>query len=203
MVGRTVAQYMSAGVAALHLEDQETNKRCGHLRNKTVVSEEVFTTRIRAAVKMREATPGDILIIARTDASQSLGYDDALRRLKMAIAAGADVAFLEGISSKEQARRLCQDMAPTPVLLNMAHGGLTPCINVEEARELGFKIIIFPGIAVIPAYRAVSVAMKTLMKTGDIDGETPKPQEIFGVCGLQEAIEFDTAVGGTSYAAGI
>lgn len=205
MVGRTVAQYMSAGVAALHLEDQEMTKRCGHLQNKRVVSREVFLTRIRAAVQMRKQTPGDILIIARTDAAQSLGYDAALRRLREALAEGADVAFFEGITSKTEARQLCEDLSPAPVLLNMAHGGLTPRVTVSEAQELGFKIVIFPGIAVLPVYRVVNEAMKTLKETGDIsDSEgIVAPQQIFGTCGLQDAVDFDTAVGGTSYKDGV
>ena len=202
MVGRTVAAYMSAGVAALHLEDQELTKRCGHLKGKKVVPEEVFLSRIRAAVKMRQQLAGDIVIIARTDALQSLGYDKAVARLQSAVKEGADVAFLEGISSKEQGRRVCQDLAPTPVLLNMANGGVTPRITATEAQDLGFRIVIFPGMAVLPMYKAVTDAMRFLRETGDVslkDNEIPPPQAIFGVCGLQEAIEFDGAAGGSSY----
>jgi 2-methylisocitrate lyase-like PEP mutase family enzyme len=96
MVGRTTQQYIQAGVAAFHLEDQVVNKRCGHLRNKELVDEEVYLTHIRAAVNARAQSDSDILIIARTDALQSLGYDAAVSRLKVAIAVGADIAFLEG-----------------------------------------------------------------------------------------------------------
>ena len=101
MVGRTVAAYMLARVAALHLEDQVVTKRCGHLGNKELVDEEVYLSRIRAAVLMRDQTPGDIVIVARTDALQSLGYDTAVQRLKRAVEVGADVAFLEGFTTLE------------------------------------------------------------------------------------------------------
>jgi 2-methylisocitrate lyase-like PEP mutase family enzyme len=206
MVGRTVAQYMSAGVAALHLEDQSINKRCGHLRGKEIVEERIFLSRIKAAVKMREQTPGDIIIIARTDALQSLGYEAAVGRLKKAIAEGADVAFLEGIRSKAEGRRVCQDLSPAPVLLNMAHGGVTPSISVAEAKDMGFKVIIFPGLAIHRVYTAVTEAMAELRDTGDVDYSSqplPGPQELFGICGLQEAIDFDAAVGGDAYANGV
>lgn len=108
MVGRTVAAYMRAGVAGLHLEDQVVNKRCGHLKNKALVSEEEYISRIRAAAMAREANHGDIVIIARTDALQSLGYDAAVQRLKKAVEAGADVAFLEGVNKRGGVQEGCR-----------------------------------------------------------------------------------------------
>jgi len=206
MVGRTTAQYMQAGVAAFHLEDQVVTKRCGHLRNKELVDEEVFLSRIRAAVNMRAQMLGDIVVIARTDGLQSLGYEAAVSRLKKAIAVGADVAFLEGVSSKEEARRVCEELAPTPVLLNMVAGGVTPKMTVTEAKEIGFKMIIFPGFALAPVYQGVAAAAKELKETGDIQikGDSKAgPREIFSVCGLKEAMEFDIAAGGNLYSKGV
>lgn len=205
MVGRTTAQYMQAGVAAFHLEDQVQTKRCGHLRNKELVDEEVFLSRIKAAVNMRAQTVGDILIIARTDALQSLGFEAALDRLKKAIAIGADVAFLEGIGSAEQAKKVCQELSPTPVLLNNVAGGLTPKWTVQEANDLGFRIVIYPGFALGPVYKAVADAAKELKETGDlhVPAGSGGPKEIFEVCGLKDAIEFDIAAGGNLYAKGV
>ncbi len=121
MVGRTVAQYISAGVAAFHLEDQVVNKRCGHLAGKELVSEEEYLTRIRAAVMMREKLGSDIVIIARTDALHSLGFEASVSRLQKAIEVGADVAFLEAIQNKEQAKKVCDIFAKTntPVMYGM------------------------------------------------------------------------------------
>lgn len=121
MVGRTTAQYIQAGVAGFHLEDQVVNKRCGHLAGKELVSEDVYLSRIRAAVNMREQLGSDIVIIARTDALQSLGFDAAVSRLQKAVAVGADVAFLEAIETKEQARKVCEIFAEsgTPVMYGM------------------------------------------------------------------------------------
>lgn len=205
MVGRTVEQYMQAGVAALHLEDQVVNKRCGHLLNKEIVDEETYISRIRAAVKARSQAQGDIVIIARTDSFQSLGLDSAISRLKKAIAAGADVAFLEGFTTIEDGKRVCAEMAPTPVLLNMVAGGVTPNLSVEQAREIGFKIIIYPGFALGPVFSAVSAAAKELKDTGDIRPVqgSKGPREMFAVCGLNEAIAFDVAAGGKLYTKGV
>jgi 2-methylisocitrate lyase-like PEP mutase family enzyme len=206
MVGRTVAQYMSAGVAALHLEDQVVTKRCGHLGNKELVDEDVYLARIRAAALMREQMHGDIVIIARTDALQSLGYDAAVQRLRRAVEAGADVAFLEGFTAEEQCRRICQDLAPTPVLLNMVTGGVTPDLSVAEAQSMGFRIVIFPGFALAPVYKAVSDVAKELKRTGTLgrNEQLPGgPRQIFEVCGLNDCMAFDLAAGGSSFAKGV
>lgn len=117
MVARTVQQYARAGVAALHIEDQVQTKRCGHLMGKQVVSREEFLTRIRAAVIARDSIPGgsDFVIIGRTDSAQVLGMDEAVERLKLAAAAGADVCFIEGVRSKELLESTVAALAPTPV----------------------------------------------------------------------------------------
>lgn len=206
MVGRTTEQYIQAGVAALHLEDQVVTKRCGHLKNKELVDETTYLSRIRAAVNARSQSGGDIVIIARTDALASLGLDESISRLKAAIAAGADVAFLEGIGSKEQATHAIRELSPTPVLLNMVAGGLTPHLTVKEAQDVGFKIIIYPGFALGPVYEGVTLAARQLRETGDLDSGTMEgfgPKELFVVCGLKEAMEFDVAAGGKLYEKGI
>lgn len=208
MVGRTTEQYIQAGVAGFHLEDQVVNKRCGHLKNKEIVDEDVYMSRIRAAVNARTKVGQDIVIIARTDALQMLGYEAAISRLKNAIKIGADVAFLEGIISKEQAKEACEELAPTPVLLNMVDGGVTPHFTVAEAKETGFQIIIYPAFALGPVYRAVTAAAKELKETGDnanavADISGMGPRELFMVCGLKEAMEFDIAAGGSAYTNGV
>ncbi|KAL1961681.1 hypothetical protein VTN77DRAFT_1319 [Rasamsonia byssochlamydoides] len=204
IVGRTVTQYMRAGVAALHLEDQVVTKRCGHLRNKELVPEEEFLSRIRAAVNARAQRPGDIVLIARTDALESLGYDAAVGRLKKALELGADVAFLEGVTSKEQAKRVCEDLAPHPVLFNAVPGGVSPDLSVSEAKELGFRIIIFPGLALGPVYEAVSNAVKQLKESGtQAPAKEGSVRDIFTVCGLREAVAFDIAAGGGLYSKGV
>ncbi|CAK7234867.1 hypothetical protein SBRCBS47491_009094 [Sporothrix bragantina] len=208
MVGRTVTHYMRAGVAALHLEDQVQSKRCGHLLNKQLVPEDEFVSRIRSACLARDRDPhGDIVIIARTDALQSEGYEAARDRLRAAIAAGADVAFLEGIESEEQGKQICTELAPTPVLYNCVAGGVSPQLSVEEARALGFSLIVYPGVCLEPVFESVTRAVAVLKK----DGAPPKPdpgrkgslKSVFEVVGLRECMEFDMAAGGALYSKGV
>lgn len=207
MVRRTVEQYMAKGVAALHLEDQVVTKRCGHLKGKELVDEDVFLSRIRAAVLARSQMPagGDIVIIARTDSLQSLGYDVAVQRLRNAVQAGADVAFLEGFTSLDQMERVCKDLHPTPVLLNVVPGGLTPDVSADEARRMGFRIAIFPGFAIAPVYESVSRAAEELKDTGSINtlAGGKGPRQLFEVCGLSECLQFDMAAGGHAYGTGV
>ncbi|KAJ9144997.1 Carboxyphosphonoenolpyruvate mutase [Pleurostoma richardsiae] len=206
MVGRTVTSYMRAGVAGLHLEDQVVTKRCGHLMHKQLVPENEFLSRIHAAVLARSSVPaGDIVIIARTDALQSFGYEIACDRLKKAIALGADVAFLEGVRSVEEARRICEDLAPTPVLYNCVAGGESPVWTAAEARDLGYKIVIHPAFALAPVFSAVTDAAKALKGTGAMSEaeKLTSPKAMFEVCGLNEAVAFDIAAGGKLFSEGV
>ena len=204
MVARTVQQYAQSGVAGLHIEDQVQTKRCGHLAGKELVDVETFEARIRAAVQARKRIGSDIVIIARTDAIQSYGYNEAISRLKAAYAAGADAAFLEGITSREQARQAVQDLSPMPCLLNMVEHGATPSISADEAKEMGFKLIIFPFAGLIPAYTAIRAAMEKLKQEGYLG--SPKemtPQMLFRVCGVDEEMKIDAEAGGRSFGGGI
>ena len=211
MVARTVQAYMSAGVAALHIEDQVVTKRCGHLANKELVDESVYLSRIRAAAMAREEQRSlvgtDIVIIARTDSLQSLGYEAAVSRLKNAVAAGADVAFLEGITTLEQCQRVCGDLAPTPVMLNVVAGGVTPDLSADEAERMGFKIVIFPLVALGPVYEEVTKHVKQFKKTRRNNvSELQKSggvYSMFNVCGMAECSEFDRKAGGTSFLDGV
>ena len=200
MVARTVTQYHRSGVAGLHIEDQILTKRCGHLGGKEVVSCDTFAQRIRAAAQARDALGSDILIIARTDALQTDGFEEAVRRLRAAVEAGADVAFLEGLTTKEEGREVCRLLAPTPVLLNMVEHGATPSLTPEEARELGFRIIIFPFATIAPAYQAIKDALVGFKKTGRT-GLAPDftPKKLFTIVGLEEATAVDVAAGGNMY----
>ena len=209
MVARTVRAYIAAGVAGMHLEDQVVNKRCGHLSNKELVDEETYLSRIRAAVlareEMRQGSGGvaDIVLIARTDSLQSLGYEIAVSRLKKAVGLGADVAFLEGMTTMDERRQVCQDLAPTPVLLNMVAGGITPDLSVDEANSLGYKIVIFPAVALQSVLEEISRGMRYL-KDNRRSYLTPERRGqgvkyLFNMLGLQECMAFDKAAGGISY----
>lgn len=203
MVRRTVEEYIKGGVASLHLEDQVQTKRCGHLSSKELVDEDVFISRIKAAALARDQMPnGDIVIIARTDALQNLGYDAAVARLKRAVIAGADMAFVEALTSIDQMRTLVRDLAPTPVVLNMVPGGLTPDLTEREAEEIGFKMIVFPTLALAPVYESVSEAARYLKEHGTVKPAAcleKGPRTLFEVCGLRELMAFDMSAGSTAF----
>jgi methylisocitrate lyase len=200
MVARTVEQYARAGVAGLHIEDQVQTKRCGHLGGKELVDAQVYASRIAAAVAARKRVGSDIVIIARTDALQGMGYEEALRRLRIARDAGADVGFLEGMTSVDMFRQVCADLAPWPCLLNMVEGGITPTTSAQQAKDYGFRIIIYPFAAIAPAYEGIFAGMKKLKETGAMNHD-PKytPQFIFKAMGLDEAMAIDKEAGGKSF----
>ncbi|KAF8829256.1 Pyruvate/Phosphoenolpyruvate kinase-like domain-containing protein [Lentinula edodes] len=203
MVARTVRQYARAGVAAMHIEDQVQTKRCGHLMGKQVVSREEFLTRIRAAVIARDSIPGgsDFVIIGRTDSAQVLGMDEALTRLKLAAAAGADVCFIEGVKTKDLLEKTVAELAPTPVLVNVISGGLTPSFTYPEAEQMGAKIIIFSLVSCVAMVHALRAAMHSLKKTGTdwVSAQGMDPKSFFEVMGLNEIVELDAQAGGCAF----
>lgn len=137
-IARTVALYERAGVAALHIEDQDWPKRCGFLEGKRVIPADEMVLKVRAAVAAR--TDPELVIIARSDALQPNGWDDAIARLRTYREAGADVVFMDGLKTKGQVERAARDLAGIPQLLNSWL--LTPA----EARDLGFAIYIHLGV---------------------------------------------------------
>ncbi|HYB44215.1 MAG TPA: isocitrate lyase/PEP mutase family protein [Candidatus Methylomirabilis sp.] len=162
-VRRAVAIYEAAGVAGLHLEDQQLPKRCGHLAGKTVVPAEEFASKIRAAVDAR--TDKDFVIIARTDAIAVNGLDDALRRAEAAVKAGADVLFVEAPVSVEQIEHIARAF-DTPLLFNYAPGGRSPLLPFSRLRELGYAVILLPVDTLFVAARAMQVFLREL-RDGD------------------------------------
>jgi 2-methylisocitrate lyase-like PEP mutase family enzyme len=165
MVSRTVANYARAGVAALHIEDQVSvmpcsvnndekiadkmqvqEKRCGFLKGKQVVERGAWYSRLRAAINAREKMQSDIVIIGQTDSRQQFGFDEAIKRLKEAKRIGVDVVILKAIQTKEECKKTCEIMGDTPVLFNMVPGPGSPDLTVEEAKALGFRLIISPGV---------------------------------------------------------
>jgi 2-methylisocitrate lyase-like PEP mutase family enzyme len=169
---------------------------------KEIVGREIYYSRLRAAVYTRDLLQSDMMIIARTDAAQKYGFDEAIDRLEEAVKIGVDIVFFEALKSKEEARKVCHIMGNVPVLLNMVPGGTTPDMTIVEARELGFRIMIFPGICLSAVATSVGNALD------DLQGERGVPQSnghigvksLFNICGLQDCIELDKKAGGQAYA---
>src|SRR6266542_2891167 len=151
---RTVALYEAAGVAGLHLEDQQLPKRCGHLAGK-----------IRAAVEAR--TDPDLLIIARTDAIAVNGFDDALRRAELAAKAGADMLFVEAPTTEAQIEQIARAF-DTPLLFNYAPGGRSPLLPFQRLRELGYAVILLPVDTLFVAVRAIQRFLADVGREDDV-----------------------------------
>jgi 2-methylisocitrate lyase-like PEP mutase family enzyme len=161
---------------------------------------ETYISRIRAASAARKRINSDIVLIARTDALAVHGIDEAIRRLQEAVKAGADAAFLEGITTAEEARKVCSVMKQTntPVLLNLIPGGMTPNWSVNEAREMGFRIMIVPLMLLEVVEEAATKALRGLKETGRAEDGKQGPRGLSMACGLLEAQEIDREAGGKS-----
>jgi 2-methylisocitrate lyase-like PEP mutase family enzyme len=204
MVYRAVCEYIRAGVAGFHLEDQLLTKRCGHLKGKAVVPREEYYARLRAALQAKKNMGSDIVLIARTDALQKHGIDECIERLKYARELGCDVGLCEGFQSKEQARKTVAALPGWPLLMNSVENGASPLITVDEANEMGFKLMIFSFASIAPAYQAIKGTLEKLKKDGIVGtkGEIT-PKKIFEVCGLDELIKIDMKSGGLAFAEGV
>ncbi len=142
-VERTVREFIRAGVAAIQLEDQIFPKRCGHLSGKGLVSAEEMCGKIRIACETRG--DNDLMLIARTDARDVLGLDEALRRAEQYLASGADTLFIESPGSIQELEIVARSFMGVPLVANMVEGGRTPILSADNLADLGFKIILFPN----------------------------------------------------------
>jgi 2-methylisocitrate lyase-like PEP mutase family enzyme len=142
-VFRTVREYETAGVVALHIEDQAFPKKCGHLDDKEIVPIEDWLAKIRAATAARRNR--DFLVIARTDARAVAGFDEAVARANAALAAGAEMAFVEAPQTIDEVAAVPR-LVKGPCLLNVVHGGKTPDLDLSEAEAMGYKLAILPGL---------------------------------------------------------
>lgn len=161
-VTRTVMDYEARGVAGLHIEDQVSPKRCGHLASKELVSREEYLAKIRAAVAARRDP--DLVIIARTDARAVAGMDEAVARVNAALEAGAEMAFVEAVRSVEEAAAVPK-LVHGPCLLNIVIGGLTPVLDVQQAQQMGYRLAILPGVILGTMVARVMEALAELKAT--------------------------------------
>jgi len=163
-VERTVRLFESAGAAGIHLEDQQMPKRCGHLSGKQLVESEVMAAKVRAAVSARR--DGDFVIVARTDARGVAGFDEAVRRARLYVAAGADVIFPEAMESRDEFADFARALAPVPLLANMTEFGRSPSLDFNELAELGYRMVLYPVTTLRVALRAVQAVLADLLAKG-------------------------------------
>jgi len=150
-IARCIREMIRAGAAAVHIEDQVMQKRCGHRPNKAIVSQEEMVNRVKAAVDAR--TDDDFVIMARTDALAVEGMNSAVERAIACVEAGADMIFPEAINTLEQYQAFTK-VVQVPCLANITEFGATPLFSAEELAAVGIKLQLFP----LSAFRAMSNA---------------------------------------------
>jgi 2-methylisocitrate lyase-like PEP mutase family enzyme len=190
-VRRTVRAFERVGVAAIHLEDQVTPKKCGHLLGKRLIPTAEMASKIRAAVDAR--TDPDFLIIARCDALAVEGMDAVKSRCDAYVEAGADVLFVESPTSAEQVE-LIPAMFSVPTLLNLASSRKTPYRKAADLAQLGYGIVILPNYATAAAIKAMNHVLATIKRTGDLElvvDDCATFEEMMDLAGLPEVQELE------------
>ena len=161
---RTVREYEKAGVAAFHIEDQVSPKKCGHYEGKEVISAAEMVGKIHAAVDTRQDP--DLIIIARTDARAVEGLQAAIDRVNAYLEAGADVGFVEAPENAEELRIVGRQVKG-PALANVFEGGKTPMLPAHEFAAMGFRLGIYPSQTHRAAIRAARRVLTALKEDGD------------------------------------
>jgi methylisocitrate lyase len=162
-IARTIREMARAGVAAVHIEDQVSAKRCGHRPGKELVGADEMCDRLKAAVDARPDK--DFAVMARTDAAANEGVDAAIERAQSYVDAGADMIFAEALTGLEDYRKFT-DAVRVPVLANLTEFGKTPLFKLEELRGAGVAMALYP----LSAFRAMSAAARDVYQTIRRDG---------------------------------
>ena len=190
-VMRLVRELETAGAAAVQIEDQPLPKKCGHLSDKRLIPMDDMARKVEAARRARE----DLLIIARTDAA-SVGLDEALKRAKLYVEAGADVIFPEALTSDEDFKRFAGEIE-VPLLANMTEFGRTPYRSLAEFEALGMSIVIWPVSSLRTAAKAVQGLYAHLRQSGENESrlESMQPRaELYATIGYHDYEALDSSI---------
>jgi methylisocitrate lyase len=163
-ISRTIKAMERAGAAAVHIEDQVAQKRCGHRPNKAIVSQTEMVDRVKAAVDAK--SDDDFVVMARTDALAVEGMDSAIERAVACVEAGADAIFPEAMIELDQYRQFAEAVK-VPVLANITEFGATPLFNSKELAENGVAMVLYP----LSAFRAMSKAALDVYQTIAVNGD--------------------------------
>lgn len=190
-VHHTVRGYEEAGVVGIQIEDQEFPKKCGHTPFKRVVPIIDMVEKVKVAVEARRST--ETLIIARTDARQTHGFEGAMERGFAYAEAGADIVFLEALESEDEMREACRRIGK-PMMANMADGGRTPIRTAKELADIGYRFAIYPSATGLAAAKAAENALMVLKSEGTSNSpNTPlfSFSEFNSLIGFDEVWEFE------------
>jgi 2,3-dimethylmalate lyase len=188
---RTVQDLLRAGAAGMFLEDQIWPKRCGHMKGKQVIPLDEQLKKLRAAVEAKGTH--DFYIVARTDARQAHGLEEAIKRGIAFKKAGADAVFIEAPESKEEMKEISRQV-PGPLVANMLERGVTPIMGPQELRDLGFTLIVWPLAPIYAVAQSLKDVYSTLRREGSTLGilERLMPFEEFNdIVGLDEKYSLD------------
>jgi 2-methylisocitrate lyase-like PEP mutase family enzyme len=188
---RTVRELIRGGAAGMFLEDQIWPKRCGHMKGKQVVPLEEYLKKLRAAIDARGKD--DFYIVARTDARQALGLEEAIRRGQAFKDAGADAVFIEAPNTKEEMREIGRKV-PGPLVANMIERGVTPLMGPEELKDLGFQLIVWPLGPLYASARALENVYSILRQSGtthEIMDRLMSFEDFHDIIGLKEKYALD------------
>ncbi|MFT5063956.1 MAG: methylisocitrate lyase [Gammaproteobacteria bacterium] len=167
-ISRTVKEMIKAGVAAVHIEDQVAQKRCGHRPNKAIVSKEEMIDRVKASVDAK--TDADFVIMARTDALSVDGLDAAIERAAMCVEAGADMIFAEAMTDISMYRQFKDAIGDTPLLANMTEFGQSPLYHKDELAAGGVDMVLYP----LSGFRAANAAALNVFESILAEGTQDK-----------------------------
>ena len=184
---RSVREFERAGVAAIHIEDQITPKRCGHLDGKEVISLSEMAKKLEAALATR--SDPDFCIIARTDARGVNGFEDAVKRANAFAKLGVDAVFFEAPQSEDELAEIPQRVPNIPLLVNVFKGGKTPMLPMARLEKMGYRIAIYPSETQRAAIHAMRTALSTLKREGtteSIDASLTTFKERDKVVGLDD-----------------
>ena len=193
-VARTVQELEDAGAAALHIEDQVNPKRCGHLDGKQVVDDHTATQRIRAASDARRDP--DLVLIARTDIRAEAGLKATIERVKMLVDAGADVVFPEALADLSEFEQVSKSV-DVPVLANMTEFGKSELFTVDNLRNVGVGLVIWPVSLLRIAMGAAERALDTLLTEGNLESVLDDMQhrrELYELVDYEGYSSFDASV---------
>jgi len=165
-VTRTIRVLERSGANAIQLEDQEFPKRCGHFSGKSVIASTDMVQKIRAAADAR--VDPDLVIVARTDALATHGFEDAIERAAAYIEAGADMTFVEAPRTREQIVEIPRRVK-APQFINIVAGGVTPMIALDELKSMGYSMVLYANAALQASVAAMQKVLKHLKAHGSLD----------------------------------
>ncbi|MDX3898975.1 MAG: isocitrate lyase/PEP mutase family protein [Sphingobium sp.] len=170
-VRHTIRTLERAGASAVQIEDQVNPKRCGHFSGKDVVDIAEARSRIKAAADARQDS--NLLIVARTDARATQGFDAAIERAEMFIEDGADITFVEAPEGVAEVEAIPARLPGTPQLVNLVVGGRTPIIDLADLDAMGFSLVLYANAALQGAVYGMQTALSLLKKDGRLDETGP------------------------------